>query len=246
MAAALAAERGGADGITVHLREDRRHIQDADVDALLSAVVRTKVNLEMAVTAEMVAIACRAASGRRLPRARAPRGADDRRRARRRRAAESGGGRAVRRLRDAGIRVSLFIDPDARRSTRLRRCGAHAIEIHTGALRRCQAATRAPRASWIAHALAASQRAHAAGLIVNAGHGLTLDNVAPIAALAGRSRAQHRPQHRRPRALRRHRSGDARDEGAHARRASGQGPGQADRGHARFGGSGSSALTSAP
>src|SRR5512134_741082 len=56
--AALAAERGGADGITVHLREDRRHIQDADVPALL-AVVQTKVNLEMAVTAEMVAIACR-------------------------------------------------------------------------------------------------------------------------------------------------------------------------------------------
>jgi pyridoxine 5-phosphate synthase len=179
VAAALAAERGGADGITVHLREDRRHIQDADVAALLSAVA-TKVNLEMAVTDEMVAFACRA------------RPADVCLVPERRQELTTEGGldvagsearvrEAVRRLRDAGIRVSLFIDPEARQIDASVAAGAQAVELHTGAY------AEAKRDDEIRRELdrqrSGMQRAHAAGLIVNAGHGLTVDNVGPIAAL---------------------------------------------------------------
>jgi pyridoxine 5-phosphate synthase len=177
--AALAAERGGADGITVHLREDRRHIQDRDVSALLAAVA-TKVNLEMAMTDEMVAVACR------------ERPADVCLVPERRQELTTEGGldvagsvdrvrEAVRRLGDAGIRVSLFIDPEARQIDASAAAGAQAVELHTGAY------AEAKREDEIRRELdrqrAGMERAHAAGLIVNAGHGLTLDNVAPIAAL---------------------------------------------------------------
>jgi pyridoxine 5-phosphate synthase len=179
LAAALAAERGGADGITVHLREDRRHIQDADVTALIAAV-ETKVNLEMAVTDEMVAIACRErpADVCLVPERRAEltteggldvAGAAERVRD------------AVCRLRDAGIRVSLFIDPEPRQIDAARAAGAYAVELHTG--RYADASEGGQRRLEIERLSAAVDRAHGAGLIVNAGHGLTLDNVAPIAAL---------------------------------------------------------------
>jgi len=173
--AARAAERGGADGITVHLREDRRHIQDADVVALLAAVT-TKVNLEMAVTDELVRLAC----GWHPPDAcLVPE--------RRQELTTEGGldvagnektvSTAVRRLRDAGVRVSLFIDPEPAQIDAAARSGAAAIEIHTGAY-----AAASDRAE-LDRIRVAAARAHAAGLIVNAGHGLTVDNVAPIAAI---------------------------------------------------------------
>jgi pyridoxine 5-phosphate synthase len=173
--AARAAERGGADGITLHLREDRRHIQDADVVAVLAAV-STKVNLEMAVTDEMVRLAC----GWRPPDAcLVPE---------RRQELTTEGGldvagneqtvtAAVRRLGAAGVRVSLFIDPDAAQIDAAARSGAAAIEIHTGAY------AAAADSAELSRIRAAAARAHAAGLVVNAGHGLTVDNVGPIAAI---------------------------------------------------------------
>jgi len=179
IAAALAAERGGADGITVHLREDRRHVQDADVAALIAAV-RTKVNLEMAVTPEMVTIACnlRPADACLVPE-------------RRQELTTEGGldvagcaeavGQAVRRLTEARIRVSLFVDPERRQIDAAAAAGAAAVEIHTGAF--ADAAAAEQRERELARIYDAVEQAHAVGLIVNAGHGLTLDNVAPIAAV---------------------------------------------------------------
>jgi len=177
VAAALAAERGGADGITVHLREDRRHIQDADVETLLQKV-RTKVNLEMAVTPEMVAIACRL------------RPADACLVPERRQELTTEGGldvvgardavaKAVKRLTEAGVRVSLFIDPDPRQVDAGRAVGAAAVEIHTGTF--ADAVESADKE--LSRIRAVVGQAHDAGLIVNAGHGLTLENVGPVAAM---------------------------------------------------------------
>ncbi|HVN88085.1 MAG TPA: pyridoxine 5'-phosphate synthase [Candidatus Binatia bacterium] len=177
--AALAAERGGADGITVHLREDRRHIQDADVDELCARSA-TKLNLEMAATPEMVRKACqvRPQDVCIVPEKRAE-------------LTTEGGldvaGQieamtlVVRTLRAAGIRVSLFIDPDARQIEGAQRLQADTIEIHTGSY--ADAKSVAARDRELQRIAAAARQARAAGLIVNAGHGLTLDNVAPIAAL---------------------------------------------------------------
>lgn len=179
IAAARAAEHGGADGITVHLREDRRHIQDADVEALLGAVT-TKVNLEMAATAEMARLACgwRPADACLVPE-------------RREELTTEGGlevaanaaemAAVVERLADAGVRVSLFIDPEPAQIDAARRVGAAAVEIHTG--RYADAGDAALRRVELTRITAAARRAHDAGLIVNAGHGLTLDNVGAIAAL---------------------------------------------------------------
>jgi len=179
LAAAHAAERGGADGITVHLREDRRHIQDRDVDVLRAAIA-TKLNLEMAATEEMVRKACsvRPADVCIVPEKReelTTEGGLD--------AAGQleGLGRVVAEIRATGIRVSLFIDPEARQIEAARRLQADAIEIHTGAY--ADAQTTAVRASELRRIQEAAQTARAAGLIVNAGHGLTLDNVTPIAAI---------------------------------------------------------------
>src|SRR5690348_6468136 len=175
--AAAAAERGGADGITVHLREDRRHIQDADVRALRAAV-RTVLNLELGAAPEIVRIAKRVApfQATLVPERRqeittegglALRGRDARIRAA---AAQLGG---------AGIRVSLFIDPDRAVIDRAAALGVAAIELHTGRYAR----------SWrtSAAALRALQRAaahaRARGLAVHAGHGLTYENVQPVAAI---------------------------------------------------------------
>ncbi len=180
VAAARAAERGGADGITVHLREDRRHIQDADVERLMRAVA-TKLNLETAVTAEMITVACRV---RPVDVCLVPE--------RRQELTTEGGlevagnsgvvGEAVRQLRGAGIRVSLFIDADAAQIDAAHRLGAEAIEIHTGAY---AAAAAAAQAAELARVRAGVEQGRGLGLIVNAGHGLNLDNVGPIAALRG-------------------------------------------------------------
>jgi pyridoxine 5-phosphate synthase len=179
LAAAEAAERGGADGITVHLREDRRHIQDRDVE-LLRARIRTKLNLEMAATAEMVQKACsvRPADVCLVPERRAELTTEG--------GLDAAGqtevlGRVVAELRAAGIRVSLFIDPDAHQVEAARRLQSDAIEIHTGAY--ADAATAAVREAELRRVRTAADRAHAASLIVNAGHGLTLENVGPIAAI---------------------------------------------------------------
>jgi len=178
--AAKAAERGGADGITVHLREDRRHIQDYDVDVLRRCVT-TKLNLEMAASHAMVQKACLVGPHDvcLVPE-------------RREELTTEGGldvagqldtlGRAVAALRAAGICVSLFIDPDFRQVEAAKRLHADAVEIHTGAYADASPATRSAE---LERVRAAAQRALAVGLIVNAGHGLTLDNVAPIAGLSG-------------------------------------------------------------
>jgi pyridoxine 5-phosphate synthase len=177
--AARAAERGGADGITVHLREDRRHIQDRDVD-VLRAQITTKLNLEMAATEEMVRKACsvRPADACVVPEKRAELTTEG--------GLDAAGqlealGRVVEDLRSAGIRVSLFIDPEERQVEAARRLRADAIEIHTGAY--ANAPSTAARQVELQRILDAARVAHDAGLIINAGHGLTVDNVSPIAAI---------------------------------------------------------------
>ena len=177
--AARAAERGGADGITVHLREDRRHIQDRDV-AVLRAQITTKLNLEMAATEEMVHTACsvRPADVCIVPEKRAELTTEG--------GLDAAGqlealGRVVGELRAAGIRVSLFIDPEDRQVEAAQRLQADAIEIHTGAY--ANAPSAAARQAELQRILDAARVAHAAGLTINAGHGLTVDNVSPIAAI---------------------------------------------------------------
>src|SRR5438477_6745492 len=175
--AADVAERAGADGITVHLREDRRHIQDADVRAL-KAAVRGGLNLELGAHDEILRIACRVKpfQATLVPE-------------RRREITTEGGlalhgpnrkvGAAVRRLTDAGIRVSLFIDPDLATIDRAAELGVPAIELHTGRYahtwRKGDAALRVLRR--------AAAHAKARGLAVHAGHGLTYQHVQPVAAI---------------------------------------------------------------
>lgn len=180
--AAVLAELGGADGITVHLREDRRHIQDRDV-RLLMATVRAGVNLEMAATEEMAALATelRPMAATLVPE-------------RREEITTEGGlsldqdGRS--RLRDvldqlmaAGIKTSLFIDPDPATIGAAAELGVTAIELHTGAY--ANAWTPGPGAlEELERLRAGAERAAALGLHVHAGHGLTYENVSPVAAIA--------------------------------------------------------------
>ena len=177
--AALLAEQAGADSITLHLREDRRHIQDHDVERF-AASLQTRMNLEMAALPEMVAIArrIRPADVCLVPERRTEvtteGGLDVV-------AGERGLAEAVAALCAAGIRVSLFIDPDPRQIEAALATGAPAIELHTGAY--AQAAGE--RSAEELHRLASAARgAAAAGLIVNAGHGLDYHNVQPVAAIA--------------------------------------------------------------
>ena len=175
--AAAAAERAGADGITVHLREDRRHIQDADVRAL-AASVRTVLNLELGANAAIVKIATRVRpfQATLVPERRQEITTEGGLVLGRRNARIAG---AVRRLADAGIRVSLFIDPDKTTIDRAADLGVPAIELHTGRYARTwrsgDAALRVLRR--------AAAHARARGLAVHAGHGLTYDNVQPVAAI---------------------------------------------------------------
>ena len=175
--AAEAAERAGADGITVHLREDRRHIQDADVRALVKTV-RTVLNLELAANADIVRLACRL---RPFQATLVPE---------RRREITTEGGLAVRpgdrrlaatvrRLARAGMRVSLFIDPDPATIERAADLGVAAVELHTG--RYAHTWARSGRALQGLRRAAALARAR--GLAVHAGHGLTYQNVQPVAAI---------------------------------------------------------------
>ncbi len=176
--AALLAEQSGADSITLHLREDRRHIQDRDV-TLLRRLLQTRMNLEMAVTAEMVRIAgeVRPQDCCLVPESRAEvtteGGLDVR--AQEARIEEACGALAA-----AGVRVSLFIDPDTAQIEAARRVGAPVIELHTGTYANAAGAARAHELERVrsAAALGASL-----GLVVNAGHGLNYHNVEPIAAI---------------------------------------------------------------
>jgi len=176
--AALLAEQSGADSITLHLREDRRHIQDRDV-TLLRRLLQTRMNLEMAVTAEMIRIASevRPQDCCLVPESReevtTEGGLDVR-------AQQVRIDEAYRALAAAGVRVSLFIDPDTAQIEAARRVGAPVIELHTGTYANASGAERAHELERIrsAAALGASL-----GLVVNAGHGLNYHNVEPIAAI---------------------------------------------------------------
>lgn len=179
--AAFEALAGGADFITVHLREDRRHIQDADVKALRERLP-CRLNLEMAVTTEMVDIAARLRPSDccLVPERRAELttegGLDV--------AGQEGRvAEAVAQLAVAGVQVSLFIDPDPRQLEAARRCGAPLVELHTGRYAEAHAADQ--RAVELARIEAAAAYGRDLGLTVNAGHGLNLDNVAAVAALPG-------------------------------------------------------------
>lgn len=177
--AADIAERAGADGITVHLREDRRHIKDRDV-RLLAQTINTRLNLEMAVTEEMLAIAeeIRPAFCCLVPEKReelTTEGGLD----------VAGNQAAIKdacnRLADAGIQVSLFIDADEQQIDAAIACGAPYIEIHTGQY--AEAVTEAEQERELEKLVQGIEYAHHAGLKVNAGHGLHYHNVKPIAAI---------------------------------------------------------------
>jgi len=178
--AALAAEDAGADYITLHLREDRRHIQDRDV-AMLHAALRTRMNLESAVTPEMVAFALRLRPHDvcLVPERRAEvttEGGLDVARSLKR--VE----RACRELRGAGIRVSLFIDADAEQVDAAKSAGAPVVELHTG--RYAEAGDAAGARRELDKLRAAAHYATGSGLHVNAGHGLNYRNVRPVAEIA--------------------------------------------------------------
>jgi pyridoxine 5-phosphate synthase len=177
--AALIAEEAGADSITLHLREDRRHIQDRDVSVLREAL-QTRMNLEMAVTDEMIRIAQKI-----LPQdcCFVPESRQE--------VTTEGGlnvtgqgariAEAVKTLGAVGIRVSLFIDPDPEQIEAAQRAGAPVIELHTGTYADSAGAARAREFERLC---AAAKFAARLGLVVNAGHGLNYHNVEPIAAIA--------------------------------------------------------------
>ncbi len=179
--AAAQAELGGADAITVHLREDRRHIQDRDLD-LLKQTVQVKLNLESAITPAMTEIACRVLPDQvtLVPENRAE-------------VTTEGGldvvgqnsavGLAVKQLTGSGIVVSLFIDPDPAQIEAAAALGVSAIELHTGSY--ANATTESDRDAELQALARAATLAQQAGLILNAGHGLTYRNVMPVAELQG-------------------------------------------------------------
>lgn len=177
--AARLAEEAGADLITLHLREDRRHIKDADLIAL-RPLIKTRMNLECAVTSEMLDIACKIQPHDvcLVPE--------------KREEVTTEGGldvlshfdavkAATTQLMDAGIRVSLFIDPDEMQIKAAKDCGADVIELHTG---RYADETGSAQLAELERIQKAAQYGVSIGLRVNAGHGLNEDNVLPIAAIA--------------------------------------------------------------
>ncbi|NEP11698.1 MAG: pyridoxine 5'-phosphate synthase [Symploca sp. SIO2C1] len=181
VAAAVLAELAGADGITTHLREDRRHIQDRDV-RLLRQTVRTHLNLEMAPTDEMVAIALDIKPDyvTLVPE-------------KREEVTTEGGldvagqmprmSEIVTKLQDSGIPVSLFIDPDSTQIEAASKLQAQFIELHTGSY--AEAVSEASQQQELALLAKGCENAIAAGIRVNAGHGLTYWNVYPVACIAG-------------------------------------------------------------
>jgi pyridoxine 5-phosphate synthase len=177
--AVFASENGGADGITVHLREDRRHIQERDVE-LISAVLQTRLNFEMAVTDNMVAFAEKILPAHccLVPEKRQELTTEGGLDVLGNKAAVAA---ATAHLKQLGIQVSLFIDPDIRQIEAAVHCDAPVIEIHTGVY--AEAKTQAAREQELRRIIKAVHFAHQAGLIVNAGHGLNYENVQPIARI---------------------------------------------------------------
>jgi pyridoxine 5-phosphate synthase len=176
--AARLAERAGADSITVHLREDRRHIQDADVK-VLCATTQTRVNLEMAVTSEMLDIALthHPADACLVPEKREELTTEGGLDVAANRAAVAA---AVERLQGAGIRVSLFIDPDPVQLRAAAEAGAPVIELHTGTYAEAVGAVQEQE---LQRLHTACLLGHELGLQVNAGHGLHLENVQAVTRL---------------------------------------------------------------
>lgn len=179
--AAAIGELAGAEGITIHLREDRRHIQDRDLE-ILRRTVQTKLNLEMAATDEMVEIACRIKPEQctLVPE--------------KRQELTTEGGldvlgnlagitRATSSLREAGIVVSLFVDPTVEQIRASKESGADAIEIHTG--RYAEARSEKSRHHELAAIREAIRLGNELGLTVHAGHGLNYVNILPLTGLAG-------------------------------------------------------------
>ena len=179
LSAALIAEKSGADSITLHLREDRRHIQDRDVHALKEAM-QTHMNLEMAVTEEMLAIATEVKPSDccLVPE--------------KREELTTEGGLdvaaqlekvtdACTRLTGQGVRVSLFIDPDERQLDAAVQAGAPVVELHTGTYADCEGDRQQAE---LERVVAAASYGQQIGLIVNAGHGLHYENVTAIACIA--------------------------------------------------------------
>ncbi len=180
-AAAAIAELSGADGITVHLREDRRHIQDGDLTALRN-IVTTRINLEMAATEEMTRIACELK----------PRSATLVPEKREEITTEGGldvlGQRealiaTVARLKTAGILVSMFIDPDLAQVRASRQVAADAVELHTGTY--CEAFRTGKYGEELARIRVAAFYGGSLGLKVFAGHGLDVRNIVPVLAIEG-------------------------------------------------------------
>ena len=176
--AALLAAKAGADGITAHLREDRRHIRDEDIATLMAALT-VPLNLEMAATQEMLGIALR----------HRPHAACIVPEKREERTTEGGLDAAgqidalrpiVGALGDAGVRVSLFIEPDAAQIEAAIRLGAPVVELHTGRYAHLEGSERAEELRRLADAAALAAKN---GIEPHAGHGLTFDNVGPIAAI---------------------------------------------------------------
>jgi pyridoxine 5-phosphate synthase len=179
--AAVLAELGGADGITIHLREDRRHIQDRDL-RVLRETVNVKLNLELACADEVVQIACQTKPNQatlvpeRREEVTTEGGLDVRGR-------QTQVADAIRRLHDAGIVVSLFLDADAAQIDLAKKLGADAVELHTG-----QYALAAPgndRDAELEHLVRGGRQIVDAGLVLHAGHGLNYQNVRPVAQMAG-------------------------------------------------------------
>ncbi|MCB4427462.1 pyridoxine 5'-phosphate synthase [Synechococcus sp. MU1643] len=177
---AFIAELGGADGITVHLREDRRHIQDRDVE-LLRQNVRSRLNLEMAATEEMVAIALRIKPDmvtlvpERREEVTTEGGLDVA-------GQEASLGGIVQTLQAARIPVSLFVDPEATQLQACKNTGACWVELHTGRYSDADWSTQPQELARLQEGTAIARQL---GLRVNAGHGLTYQNVEPIAAIPG-------------------------------------------------------------
>ena len=179
--AAKICEKAGADGITVHLREDRRHIQERDVYSLRK-IVKTKLNLEMAATRQMVEFASKVVPDEVciVPE-------------KRRELTTEGGldvwgqrrrlGVVVNRLRKKGILVSLFVDPVSRQVRAAKEVGADCVELHTGAYAEVKVKTN--RVKELRKLKAAGKLAVELGLLLNAGHGLNYDNVRPVARIPG-------------------------------------------------------------
>jgi pyridoxine 5-phosphate synthase len=177
--AAVLAELGGADGITVHLREDRRHIQDRDV-RLLMETARTGVNLELAASSEVLTLACewRSHQATLVPENRqeiTTEGGLDISEGNR-----AGLAMALDRLRVVGVRTSLFIDPDDEAIRVSADLGADAVELHTGEYANTRGEERRAQLARLDRAASVARKL---GIDVHAGHGLTYENVTPVAAI---------------------------------------------------------------